>query len=238
MTLEPYNISEPPGSPLTSLMSILEDEVRLFSPIKGLGAHLEVLDGYSGSESQRETYKNEERGLIWNCIGPNWHIEDETPFGGPRARSEQAYRRVPFFRFFLVSVSCRGFIGWRDRGLAEKMTRWDKELVLALHVNSIMLHPFNYTMKQLRNETASLAVKIMSRPIHGFTRSTDRTTQRITSSKERAWSSKQAAVMVFEEAATRIKICTSSYTTIERQPVFRPSDKSGDYGRLGLRADE
>ncbi|KAJ7578817.1 hypothetical protein C8J56DRAFT_1030705 [Mycena floridula] len=140
----------------------------------------------------------------------------------------------PFFRFFLASVSCRGFIGWRDRGLAEKMTRWDKELVLALCVDSNMLHCLDYTIEPLRNETASLAVKIMSWPIHGFTRSTDRTTQ----SKERAWSSKQAAVMVFEEAATRIKICTSSYTTIERQPVFRPSDKSGDYGRLGLRADE
>ncbi|KAJ7578737.1 hypothetical protein C8J56DRAFT_1030650 [Mycena floridula] len=59
----------------------------------------------------------------------------------------------------------------------------------------------------------------------------------ITSSKERMWSLKQAAVMVFEEAATIIEICTSSYTA-KRQPVFRPSEKSGDYGRLGLRADE
>ncbi|KAJ7578802.1 hypothetical protein C8J56DRAFT_897779 [Mycena floridula] len=113
------------------------------------------------------------------------------------------------------------------------MTRWDKELVLALRVDSITLHCLDYTMKQLRNETASLGVKIMPRPIHGFTRSTDKTTP----SKERAWSSKQAAVMVFEEAATIIEICTSSYT-VKRQPVFRPSEKSGNYGRLGLRADK
>ncbi|KAJ7578757.1 hypothetical protein C8J56DRAFT_897735 [Mycena floridula] len=183
-------------------------------------------------------------------------VKDKTPFvAHARSRMKsnttpldcsQVGAGSPFFRFFLVSMSCCGFIGWRDRGLAEKMTRWDKELVLALHVDSIMLHCLDYTMKQLRNETASLAVKIMPRPIHGFTRSTDKTTP----GKERMWSSKQAAVMVFEEATTIIKICTSSYTakftlspslllsTFQRQPVFRPSEKSGDYGRLGLRADD
>ncbi|KAJ7578923.1 hypothetical protein C8J56DRAFT_1059767 [Mycena floridula] len=49
----------------------------------------------------------------------------------------------------------------------------------ALRVDSITLHCLDYTMKQLRNETASLAVKIMPRPIHGFTRwATDKTTPR------------------------------------------------------------
>ncbi|KAJ7579603.1 hypothetical protein C8J56DRAFT_1030167, partial [Mycena floridula] len=138
----------------------------------------------SASEFQREACENEEKGLM---VGAG----------------------SPFFRFFLASVSCRGFIGWRDRGLAEKMTRWDKELVLAL----ITLHCLDYAMKQLRNETASLAVKIMPRPIHGFTRSTDKTTPSSLSASQSSDPVRSRATMVDWDCAR------TSKTTVLRQMV-------------------
>ncbi|KAJ7578913.1 hypothetical protein C8J56DRAFT_1030762 [Mycena floridula] len=140
--------------------SILEDEVRLFSPIKGLGAHLEVLDRYSGSESQRETYKNEERGLIWNCIeflsicvsaskdlsSILLDVQDQTgasrtkhPLAAhARGRMRSAATPLSYSqagagippRAILSVLSLIGWIAW-DIGLAKKMTRWDKELVLS-----------------------------------------------------------------------------------------------------------
>ncbi|KAJ7572724.1 hypothetical protein C8J56DRAFT_905154 [Mycena floridula] len=136
-----------------SLTSILEDEVRLFSPVKGLGAHLEVLDGYSGSESQRETYKNEERGLMRNCIAVKAHyyplcrseflsicvsasknlssilldVEDQT--GASRTKHPLAARARGRMRSAATPLGCsQAGAGIPLRAILS----WDKELVLLI----------------------------------------------------------------------------------------------------------
>ncbi|KAJ7578819.1 hypothetical protein C8J56DRAFT_1030722 [Mycena floridula] len=113
--------------------------------VKGVGrARSKALVGYSGSRLQsRERYVREEKGLMVGAGIPPHAILSNLSWS-------------PSLAVALSVELLRGITG-----LAEKMTRWDQELVL-----------------QLRNETASLAVKIMPRPIHGFTRSTDKTTLR------------------------------------------------------------